>query len=395
MKVEQIKSIVQSVYSQVVGTVEQETLDTMSIVDMGKSILDSTDIDNYVKTLTDVIGKTIFNDRKYTGNAPSVLMDAWEFGSVLRKIDVELDNSSLSENDSYKLSQGGTISQDKVYLPTATAKLFNKKVTFEVDVTITERQAKSCFNSMNELNAFVSMIYNAVDKAMTVYIDNLVMATINNMTAQVLQNSFDDVTDGNYSAKTGIKAVNLLKVFNERFRSTDTALTVDKALTDLDFLKFATMTINKYIDRLTKISTLFNVGGKSRFTPKEDLNLIMLSDFKSSCSSYLQADTYHKELVSLPNSDTVAYWQGSGTNYDFNTVSKINVNIDVNGTKKNVQCSGILAVMFDKMALGVCNEDRRVTTHYNAKGEFFNNFYKFDCSYFNDLNENFVLFFIQ
>lgn len=392
MKVEQIKSIVQSVYTQVTGVTDSETLDTMSIVDMGKSILDSTDVDNYVKTLTDVIGKTIFNDRKYTGNAPSVLMDSWEFGSVLRKIDVELDNSSLSENASYKLSQGQTYSQDTAYLPTATAKLFNKKVTFEIDVTITEKQAKSCFHSMNELNAFISMIYNAVDKAMTVYIDNLIMATINNMTAQTLNNSY---SDGTYTGKTSIKAVNLLHEFNTKFRSEETKLTVAQALTDVDFLKFATMCINTYVDRLTKISTLFNIGAKSRFTPKEDLNLIMLSDFKSSCASYLQADTYHKELVSLPNSDTVAYWQGSGKAYDFDSVSKINVNIDVSGTKKNVECSGVLAVMFDKMALGVCNEDRRVTTHYNAKAEFFNNFYKFDCSYFNDLNENFVVFFIQ
>lgn len=392
MKVEQIKSIVQSVYTQVTGITDSETLDTISIVDMGKSILDSTDVDNYVKTLTDVIGKTIFNDRKYTGNAPSVLMDSWEFGSVLRKIDVELDNSSLSENASYKLSQGQTYSQDTAYLPTATAKLFNKKVTFEIDVTITEKQAKSCFHSMNELNAFISMIYNAVDKAMTVYIDNLIMATINNMTAQTLNNSY---SDGIYTDKTSIKAVNLLHEFNTKFRSEETKLTVAQALTDVDFLKFATMCINTYVDRLTKISTLFNIGAKSRFTPKEDLNLIMLSDFQSSVASYLQADTYHKELVSLPNSDTVAYWQGSGTAYDFDSVSKINVNIDVNGQKKNIACSGVLAVMFDKMALGVCNEDRRVTTHYNAKAEFFNNFYKFDCSYFNDLNENFVVFFIQ
>ena len=45
-------------------------------------------------------------------------------------------------------------------------------------------------------------------------------------------------------------------------------------------------------------------------------------------------------------------------------------------------------------SLGVTNLDRRVTTNYNAKAEFYNNYYKFDCGYFNDLNENFIVFFI-
>ena len=62
---------------------------------------------------------------------------------------------------------------------------------------------------------------------------------------------------------------------------------------------------------------------------------------------------------------------------------------------KDVQAGGILAVMFDRDALGVTNLDRRVTTAYNPRGEFFTNFYKFDAGYFNDLNENFVVFYVK
>jgi hypothetical protein len=40
----------------------------------------------------------------------------------------------------------------------------------------------------------------------------------------------------------------------------------------------------------------------------------------------------------------------------------------------------------------LCNENDRVTTAYNAKGEYTNNFYKFDISLFNDVNENGVVF---
>ena len=379
MKVNQLNEIVLSVYKQITGNTEVTQIDASNIVDIGKQILDTTDVDNYVKTLTDKIGKTIFVNRKYQGNAVNVLMDKWEFGSVLQKIDVSIDDTSITTNDSWNFTKGNTYSQDKFYSPIVTAKLYNKKVTFEIDVSFTELQVKSCFNSMEELNNFVSMIYNAVENSFTVKLDGLIMATINSMSAKTLLTK-----DSNTS-------VNLLQLYKEKFVN-DTNITKDNALTNAEFLKFASMVVNTYVDRMSKISTLFNIGKQQRFTPRESLNLVMLSDFKSSCQSYLQADTFHKELVELPNAETVPYWQGTGTKYDFDSISKINVKLDSTNT---IEQSGVLAVMFDKNAVAVCNEDRRVTTHYNAKGEFYTNFYKFDCSYINDTNENYVVFYID
>lgn len=383
MKIEQLNSIVIDIHKQITGNEAITEINSGNIVDIGKSIFDNTDIDNYVKALTDRIGKTIFVNRKYQGSGLKVLMDKWEFGSVLQKIDCTIPDSHITENKSWKLENGTSYGQDTFYKPTVSAKLFNKKTTFEIDVSFTETQVKSSFNSMEELNSFVSMIYNAVEQSFTVKLDGLIMATINAMSARTLKTLAEN--------KTNNKAVNLLYLYKQRF-PTDTEITKANALTNTNFLKFASMMINTYIDRMSKISTLFNIGGKERFTPKDDLNLIMLSDFKSVCNSYLQADTFHKELVELPNADTVPYWQGSGIDYSFDSVSKIHTTI---GQNETVEKSGILAVMFDKNAVAVCNEDRRVTTSYNAKAEFFTNYYKFDCSYINDTNENYVVFFID
>ena len=383
MKVEQLNSIVIDIHKQITGNEEITEINSGNIVDIGKSIFDNTDIDNYVKALTDRIGRTIFVNRKYQGSGLKVLMDKWEFGSVLQKIDCTIPDSHITQNKSWDLQNGTSYGQDTFYKPTVTAKLYNKKTTFEIDVSFTETQVKSSFNSMEELNSFVSMIYNAVEQSFTVKLDGLIMATINAMSARTLKTLNTNETNN--------KAVNLLYLYKQRF-PTDTEITKANALTNTNFLKFASMMINTYIDRMSKISTLFNIGGKERFTPKEDLNLIMLSDFKSVCNSYLQADTFHKELVELPNADTVPYWQGSGSDYSFDSVSKIHTTI---GQDETVEKSGILAVMFDKNAVAVCNEDRRVTTSYNAKAEFFTNYYKFDCSYINDTNENYVVFFID
>lgn len=390
MNVKQIYELMNTVTSEVTGKTDLVTEDLSNVVDIGKEIFDNTSVDNYVKSLVNHIGKVIFVNRPYTGNIPSMLMDSWEFGSVVEKISAEIPNAS--ENSSWELENGKSYDTNVFYKPSVSAKFFNKKVTFEVPMSFTELQVKESFSNVNQLNGFLSMLYNAVDKSMTIKIDGLVMRTINNMIAHTVNADYSTVTDDDYSKASGIKAVNLLKLYNDKFGTTVTA---DKALTTPEFIRFASYVINLYKDRLSKISTLFNVGGKERFTSSDMLNIVLLSDFKASAKSYLYGDTYNENEVALPDSESVPYWQGSGTNYDFADVSKITVTIATSDDKTVTRTiSGILGIMYDRDSMGVCNTDRRVTTNYNAKAEFYNNYYKFDASYFNDLNENFVVFFV-
>ena len=390
MKVNQIHELINSITTELLGseTVLQE--DLSNVIDIGTELFDNVSVDNYVKTLVNKVGKTLFVNRAYSGNIPSVLMDSWEFGSVLEKIQADIPQAS--ENSSWELTDGETYNQDIFYKPSVSAKFFNKKVTFEVPMSFTELQVKESFTSANQLNGFLSMLYNAVENSMTIKIDSLIMRTINNMIAETVHAEIPLAESETYATKTGNKAVNLLKQYNDLNGEN---LTKEKALSDDGFIKYSTYVINLYTDRLSKMSTLFNVGGKGRFTPKDKLNIVMLSDFRSSSDVYVQANTFNKELVELPKADTIPYWQGSGKNYSLEDISKIHVKLTKDGTSNRiVELNGILAVMFDRDSLGVTNLDRRVTTNYNAKAEFFNNYYKFDAGYFNDLNENFVVFFM-
>ena len=386
MEVKQIYSLMNTVTSEILGKQELVAENLSNVVDIGNEIFNANAVDAYVKSLVNHIGRVIFVNRPYVGSVPSVLMDSWEFGSVLEKIQADLPNAV--ENESWELTDGHSYDPNIFYKPKVSAKFFNKKVTFEVDMSFTEMQVKQSFSSVAQLNGFLSMLYNSVDKAMTIKIDSLVMRTINNMTAQTIHAEYPS---GEYSTKSGIRAVNLLKLYNDKFTTT---LTADKAITTPEFIRFASYTMGLYVDRLSKISSLFNVGGKDRFTPKDLLHVVMLSDFQKASMAYLQSDTYHDMYTALPNAETVPYWQASGINYSFNDVSEIHVNIESGETTAEVNASGILCVMFDRDALGVTNLNRRVTTNYNAKAEFWNNFYKFDAGYFNDLNENFVVFFV-
>lgn len=376
MRVEQVYSIMNAVTQTTLGENEVLAEDLSNIVDIGNSIMNVAGIENYVRSLTDHIGKTIFVNRAYSGSVPSVLMDGWEFGSILEKVTYD-DLPEATENESWKLENGKSYDVNVFTQPKASAKFFNKRVTFEVPMSFAERQVKSAFDNAAQLNSFFSMIYNAIDKSMTVKVDGLVSRTINNMIGETLVNGAGTV-----------KAVNILKMYNEKF---GTRLTANNCIYDPEFIRYASLVIGLWSDRLTKLSTLFNVGGKDRFTSKDLQHIVLLSEFEAYAKAYLYSDTYHKEFTALPNAEKVAYWQGSGTNYDFASTSKIHV---TTSSGDEIEQSGILGIIFDRDALGVSNLDRRVTTNYNAKGEFFNNWYKFDAGYFNDLNENFVVFYV-
>ena len=383
MLVKQIYDLMNEVTGEVLGKTDLITEDLTNVVDVGKEIFDNTAIDAYVKSLVNHIVRVIFVNRPYAGSAPSVLMDGWEFGSVMEKISAEMPTAT--ENESWELQDGASYDPNIFYQPKVSAKFFNSRVTFEVPMSFTEMQVKQSFSSAEQLNGFLSMLYTAVEKSMTVKIDALTMRTINNMIGETVH---ADYPNADYTAKSGIKAVNLLYLYNQKY---GTKLTADKAITDPEFIRFASYNIGLYASRFTKLSTLFNVGGKDRFTSKDLQHLIMLADFKEAAGVYLQSDTFHDEMVALPQSEIVPYWQSSGTSYSFNDISKINIKTSEGNA---VEIGGILAVLFDRDALGVSNLDRRVTTNYNPKAEFFSNWYKFDAGYFNDLNEQFVLFFV-
>lgn len=390
MEVKQIFSIVNAVSSEVLGKTDIVKDDLTGIVDLGTEVFNQGAVDNYVKSLVNHIGKVVFVNRPYSGKVPSVLMDAWEFGSVMEKVSADIP--AAEENDTWNLTDGREYKQDVFHKPVVTAKFFNSKVTFEVPVSITERQVKESFSSAEQLNGFLSMIYNAVDKSMTIKTDALIMRTINNMVGETLKADAAKFTPASkpldYASASTVRCVNLLYLYNQANKTT---LTPAEAILNPDFIRYASYQMGLYADRLQSISALFNIGGKDRFTPKDALHVVLLSDFAKAAQTFLYSDTRHVDQVLLPNAETVASWQGSGQDYGFAHTSAINIKT-ASGTDVNI--SGVLGVMFDRDALGVCNTDKRVTTNYNAKAEFFNNWYKFDASYFNDTNENFVVFFV-
>lgn len=376
MEMTQIYEIVNETTAQVTGTAPVADIDCNQIVDAGAEVLETDKVDHYVKSLIDRIGKVVFVNRPYSGGTPSVMMDSWEYGAILEKIQYE-GLPEAEENDTWELEDRRSYDPNIFYKPSVSAKFFSERRTFDIPMSFAQRQVKTAFTSSGQLQAFFSMIETAISNGMTVKMDSLVEATINNFLATTYG-------DGTANARV-VKLLTDYAAFTGK-----EAPSAATALADPEFIRFCAFIMKRKAVQMQKLSTVFNAGGKYRHTPKDRLKMILHADFAAAADAYLQSDTYHNEFVALPGADKVAFWQGSGTGFAWTDTSKIVVT--PRGAESPVTISNIVGVMFDRDALGVSNLDRRVTTNWNPKGEFTNNWYKFDAGYFNDFNENGVIF---
>ena len=386
MKVEQIFTLMNTVTGEVLGKSDLIAEDLSNVVDVGTEIFAADAVDNYVKSLVNHIGKVIFVNRPYSGIAPSVMRDGWEYGSVLEKLTVS-KLPEAEENESWELTNGKSYDPNIFYKPEVSTKFFNKRVTFDIPMSFTKDQVKESFSNAEQLNSFISMIYTAIDKSMTVKTDSLILRTIDSLIGDTLHSEYPDAT---YSASSGVRAVNLLKLYNDKFSAT---LTPAQAITNPEFIRFSAYIMGLYQRRMTGISTLYNVGGTDKFTPTDRLHTVLLADFAAAAGVYLYDGNgqFKTENIQLPKAEIVPYWQGSGKKFDFADTSKIDT---TTGSGNKVTASGILGVMFDHEALGVANLAKDVDAYYNGKARFWNNFYHYTAGYWVDLNENGVVFFV-
>lgn len=401
MLVNQIYPILNTAITETLGQNDLVNENLQNVVDIGDRVFsDMNLVDKYVKSLINHIGKVVFVDRPYKGQAPSVLMDGWEYGSILEKISVELPDSKVNETwgaDGTGLVDGVEYNPNIFRAPkTPRVKFFNKMDTYAIDLSFAARQVKQSFSSAQQLNAFFSMLEGKVAMRRTIDYDNLIMRTINNMIAGTIHNAYGASDESTLSAGSHARAVNLLYLYKQE--TSDNTVTAQNYMTKPEFIRFAALKISLWSDRLEKASKAFNIGGQTRFTPKDLQHIVLLSEFEKAANVYLQSDTFHNELTKLPKAETVTFWQGSGESYSLAQTSGIHIvtsdPVEGTGSQIEVAMSNILGVMFDRDALGVNNINNRVYTKFNEVGEFYTNFYKNDARYFNDYDENFIVFFV-
>ena len=379
MNVQQIYELLNQITGELTGNENLVTNDLTNVVDVGTAIFSATSVDNYVKSLVNKVGKVIAVNRPYKPPYPNIKRESWEYGSVLQKLRCAIPEAEA--NPSWNLQSGQGANQFLFTPPTVTQQFWNSKTTYDISMSFTEMQVKESFNSRSELMAFIGMIENAIQTSKTIKEKGLAEQAISNFMGEKIYN------------ENGV--VHLVTAYNTAYNPA-TPITMATALYDPSFLRFASVQMMLYKDRLKDASNVFNMGTVPTFTPEEYLHVVVNSEFAKSVEAYMTADTYHDSMVALPNYDTVNFWQsikdtvlGETSYYGFPTTSSIQIKTSAG---HDVTKNGIVAVMFDRDAIMLCNENDRVTTAYNAKQEFVNNFYKFDISLFNDTAENGIVF---
>lgn len=360
--------------------------DLSNLSDVGKPILDyvsagSTNYDTVIRKLIDQVGQIWCDEREYTSQAADIMVDGWEYGTVMQKVRCKLP--AARNNATWQLGDyaaaGSYPDPYEISLPDLAAKFYNDKDTYEVPITITEKQFEGAVQNAAQLQKLIGMIYNAIDTVMVLDNDALIEDNISKLIAGKLHYSSTNVVD-------------LLTDYNTK---TSQSLTAEAAMMDAGFLRYATTTMAKYKKYLAKASVKYNEGGFVTHTPPADLKMLVIADFAKDCEAYLYAGTYHDEFVKMSGYQEISCWNSSGTDADRMRIYTY-LGYDLDGNKLStpvlVDQDNVVAVMFDRRACMVTNEDYRVRSADNQRGEYINYFYKWDAGYFIDYYENCVVF---
>lgn len=375
--VNQVYQMVNDAAEESLGLSAIRVKDTATLVSLGDVVFSSaTNKEQFYKALVDRIGRTVVAVRAYAPKSRSVKRDEMEWGAIYQKISFKKKNAV--ENASWN-SETQANPFDVEISTEAVQKLFSKIGTYSYEDSIPDYQLYTAFTSGSAMGAFISGIYTNMDNALAVAEENLANLAVSTNIAGV-------ISKGKATQKR-----NLLAEYNASHA--DATLTVANALESSDFLKFATREIKTVIDNMKTMSVLYNCEDIPRFTPDDKKVVEVLSLFASASDTYLQADAYHNDLVKLPNYEKVTYWQGSGTAFSFDDVSKINIkNAEINA--EPVEQGGILAFVHDVDSVASIIYRMRDYSMYNPRAERLNVFRKADKAYAVDLSENAVVFYI-
>lgn len=376
MEANQVYSFINAVQKEALGEQAITVKDTGSLVSLGEIVLSSeTNTDAFYQKLADRIGKTYVKARKYIRKPSNMQKTPLEFGAILQKVQT-FKTAKAKANTSWT-NQANPYATEKDTTDLVQA-LFAKRGVWEIDTKIIyDYQLQDAFLNAAAMSAFVNLIFNDMYNAMELEIENCEKLTRCTAIAQAFKG-----TNANIRR-------NLLAEYNA---IAATATTAAKCMYDAGFLKFASMEINKVVKRFPEMTSLFNSAGADRFTPTNDIVVEVLGDFASATASYLEADTYHKDLISLPRYTEITSWQASGVGFAFADVSKIHITDESDTT---IEKSGILAFVRDVDTCGVMIDRVRTKSQYNAASELTNYYHKADWGAYVANDENGVVFYVE
>lgn len=350
--------------------------DLSNIVDVGKQIVQAGWKDNFQQDMIDRIGIYVFSARRVRSYRHDILRKDSEYGSIMAKSRVK--RFAATNNPTWGLQPGDTPDQFQFNPPTTRTTFFNDKLAWEIDCSFPTVQLDSALGNRYELQAWFDMIETTISQGIDDQIADLIDRGVNGFIGEHL-NSGRGVVDllTRYAAATG-----------------DSTLTQNTMFTSEAFNRYCAYQYLLYKDRLRKKTSIFNMSTEAGYdtaTPPELLHFYLHSDGAKALDVYLQSEVYHNEFTQIGNYESIPAWQSSGSDFEFSLTSRIDIKVPSDNSV-TINRNGILGLMFDHDAIMMINQRRRVTSAVNARGEFYNNFYKLESHIITDLWENGIVF---
>jgi hypothetical protein len=385
MKVNQIYSLLNDINSQMFGKDALAVHDLSGIISMGKSVMATDDnMDKFFGVLVDRIGKTIIRTLDLELEFPTLFNDEFSFGAILQKINCQPIEAVA--NSTYQLNDVGfepTFAD--IYKANVSVTYFTGSNTWRFRTSLpVDELLSTAFLGESQMGAFVTAITSSMSDSMVISINNMSRTAVNNFVAEKVK------------ASNGV--INLLTMYNTLLGSGN-EITVDKAMHDKEFARFASTVISEYVGYMNEPSVLYNANNMVRATSRDNMHVLMLRKMRSLFDAYLLSDSF-KDMYNLPLYKEVNYWQankGANAINDFATNSSIKVVPSSEEGKESpteVDVSGVVCVLADRQSIAVGINKRRSGAFYNSIDGYENISADATIQYINDLSENGVIFIV-
>lgn len=381
---DQISAVLNSIVSQATGKTALTATGTAGFVAQANTAL-STGYDNVMKSVSQVLDKTIFSTRPYNRKFGSLWKNNQQFGNHVRKLTMVDDD--WEDDQRLPLDDGTSVDQWNIKKGKVLQTNFYGGSVFQRHRTYFKDQLDVAFRSPEELGQFISMYtQNTMD---------MIEQAHESMSRGCVVNFIAGKIDGDSK-----NVIHLLTEYNNYSGTTFTADTIKQPANFPDFAKWAYARIATISSLLTERSQKYhiNITGKevSRHTPYRNQRLMLYASDMNHITTQVLSDIFNDKYMKMMQYEKVNFWQSIETPIGINAQPNY---IDDTGAAKSATApveKDVFGVLFDEEAIGLTTINQwSMPTSMNAGGGYWNVYYHFTDRYYNDMTENAVVFLID
>ena len=405
MRIVDVINVVKSGISQLTAnnfynaeTPELTETDTAALVELGHALEDhQLAADIFLGALVDTLATMRIDSRAYSAVLPSLFVDTYEWGGFREHVVIGL--SDILEDEMYPINgfigyneTGGTAEAQRIagiehgtFKPSAQSKFYDEGKAFMIALSTVREQLFTAVKSLSELNKLISAMQISVDNTIQLKAEVGALSTVSTGIARAiaLGNEIKLVT--RYNDLTG--------------QSLSTGWS---ALNDDKFTAFVLETIANVEDEVKRFTSVYN--NHEHVTFSNDARLILLSKFANRAKFGVRANTYNEQLLGIGDYERISGWQAVSQNntepFAPETLSSIaltaasatKVGLTVPEGDTGVTLSNIIGFLYDRYAIGISLDKKKVTTSYTASQDKYNTYHHNLINYIIDDNFPMVAF---